>query len=118
MFRTQRGSLGFWKGLISGLAFVLVRAYDIDRGSVQPGLDVRRIILFYHLDAGAAVFGDLIDLGTFHFRIAQPLQCFQRVRRGQKSTAERYLSRYVSPQQLNSADVYAAHDEHDVVQRL
>jgi hypothetical protein len=24
----------------------------------------------------------------------------------------------VSPQQLNSADVYAAHDEHDVVQRL
>ena len=42
MLRTLRRSLGFCKDLISGLAFVLVRTHDIDRGGVQPGLGVGR----------------------------------------------------------------------------
>ena len=27
---------------------------------------MRRIVFLDHLDAGAAVFGDLVDVGTFH----------------------------------------------------
>ena len=42
MLRTLRRSLGFCQGLISDFAFVLVRTHDVDRDSVQPGLDVGR----------------------------------------------------------------------------
>ena len=40
--------------------------HDIDRGSVKPRVNGRCVILFNHLHAGAAVLGDLIDVGTFH----------------------------------------------------
>ncbi len=40
--------------------------HDVDGGGIEVGLDVRRVIFFDHLDAGAAVFGDLVDVGTFH----------------------------------------------------
>ena len=41
-------------------------SHDVDRGGVKIRLDVRRVILLNHLDTGAAVFGDLVDVGTFH----------------------------------------------------
>src|SRR5580658_2640107 len=40
--------------------------HDVDRGGVKVGLDVRRVIFLDHLDAGPAVFGDLVDVGAFH----------------------------------------------------
>jgi hypothetical protein len=33
--------------------------HDVDRGGVETGLDVSRVVLLDHLDAGAAVFRDL-----------------------------------------------------------
>jgi hypothetical protein len=41
-------------------AFELMRSHDVDRGSIQAGFDVRRVIFFDHFDAGAAVLGDLV----------------------------------------------------------
>ena len=38
---------------------------DIDGGSVDACAEVDRIIFFDHFDAGAAVFSDLVDVGTF-----------------------------------------------------
>ena len=43
-----------------------LRSHDVDRGGGEIRLDVRRVILLDHLDAGAAVFGDLVDVGTSH----------------------------------------------------
>lgn len=46
--------------------FFRLRPHDVDRGVVQVRLDMRCVIFFDHLDAGAAVFGDLVDVGAFH----------------------------------------------------
>src|ERR1039458_2556688 len=40
--------------------------HDVDRGGIKVRLDVRRIVFLDHLDAGAAVFGDLVDVRAFH----------------------------------------------------
>ena len=40
--------------------------HDVDRGGVEVRLDVRRVIFLNHLDAGAAVFGDLVDVRALH----------------------------------------------------
>ena len=40
--------------------------HHIDRGGIKVGLDVRRVIFLDHLDAGAAVLGDLVDVGALH----------------------------------------------------
>ncbi|MEA3011603.1 MAG: hypothetical protein QOD42_148, partial [Sphingomonadales bacterium] len=42
------------------------RLAHIDRRGVEPVLDVRGAEVFDHLDAGAAVFGDLVDVGALH----------------------------------------------------
>jgi hypothetical protein len=42
------------------------RAHNIDRRGVERVLDVSRVEFLDHLDAGAAVLGDLIDVGPFH----------------------------------------------------
>ena len=39
---------------------------DVDDRGVERGLDVRGVEFFDHFDTGAAVFGDLIDVSTFH----------------------------------------------------
>ena len=39
---------------------------DIDRRRIKGALDVRRIEFLDHLDAGAAVLGDLVDVGTLY----------------------------------------------------
>ena len=55
--------------LCSSLAFAdLFRLWprDVDRGGVKVRLDVRRVIFLDHLDADAAVPGDLVDVGPFH----------------------------------------------------
>ena len=38
---------------------------DIDGGDVDGCAEVDRIIFFDHFDTGAAVFSDLVDVGTF-----------------------------------------------------
>lgn len=38
----------------------------VDDGSVQCGLDMRRVELLDHFDARAAVFGNSVDVCTFH----------------------------------------------------
>src|SRR5208282_4129408 len=66
-----------WLRLIrfSGFLFLLLhlarawcgpRAADIDRRRVERVLDVSGVEFLDHLDAGAAVLGDLIDVGAFH----------------------------------------------------
>jgi hypothetical protein len=58
-----------WSVLCSWLVFAYLFwlwPHDVDRGGVKVCLDVRRVIFLDHLDAGAAVFGDLVDVGTFH----------------------------------------------------
>src|SRR5712691_5159750 len=40
--------------------------HDVDGGGIELGLDMGGIVLLDHLDTGTAVFGDLIDVGTFH----------------------------------------------------
>src|ERR1019366_3963925 len=40
-------------------------SHDVDRCGVKVRLDVRRVIFLDHLDTGTAVFGDLVDIGTF-----------------------------------------------------
>ena len=55
--------------LCSGLVFdyfLGLWPHGIDRGGVKVGLDMRCVVFLDHLDAGAAVFGDLIDVGAFH----------------------------------------------------
>jgi hypothetical protein len=42
------------------------RPHFVDFGGVKICLDVRRVIFLDHFDTGAAVFGDLVDVGTFH----------------------------------------------------
>jgi len=39
--------------------FLWLLPHDVDDGDVEVGLDVGGVIFFDHLDAGAAVFGDL-----------------------------------------------------------
>lgn len=41
-------------------------ATDVHGGGVDHVFDVRRVIFFDHFDAGAAVFGDSVNVGTFH----------------------------------------------------
>src|SRR5258708_37026273 len=43
-----------------------LRPHDVDGGGVELGLDMGGVVFLDHLDAGAAVFGDLVDVGTFH----------------------------------------------------
>ncbi len=38
----------------------------IDRGDIEAGLDVGRVELLDHLDAGAAILGDLVDIRALH----------------------------------------------------
>jgi hypothetical protein len=52
-------------GLVFGYLFRL-RPHDVDRSGVKVRLDVGSVICLDHLDAGSAVFGDLVDVGTFH----------------------------------------------------
>jgi hypothetical protein len=66
LIRSLRPSLGFRVGFVSSFVFVLLGPHDVDRGGVKPGLDVRRVVFLDHLDAGAAVLGDLVDVGTLH----------------------------------------------------
>jgi hypothetical protein len=40
--------------------------HDVDRRCIKVRLDVRHLIFLDHLDAGTAVFGDLVDVGPFH----------------------------------------------------
>ena len=40
--------------------------HDVDGGGIELGLDMGGVVLLDHLDTGAAVFGDLVDVGTFH----------------------------------------------------
>jgi len=42
------------------------RLAAVDRCGVDARLDVRGVIFLDHLDAGAAVFGDLVDVRAFH----------------------------------------------------
>ena len=51
----------FWVCFFFGLG-----SHDVDRGGVEAGLDVRGIVFLDHLDAGAAVLGDLVDVRPFH----------------------------------------------------
>ena len=42
------------------------RSHFVDFSGVKTRLDVRRVIFLDHLDAGATVFRNLVDVGTFH----------------------------------------------------
>ncbi len=42
------------------------RTHNIDRRGVERILDVGSVEFFDHLDAGAAILGDLVDVGAFH----------------------------------------------------
>lgn len=55
----------FW---VPGRLFLLLWfwLHDIDRGGIQVCLDVRRVVFLDHLDAGAAVLGDLVNIRSFH----------------------------------------------------
>jgi hypothetical protein len=64
LIRRQQRYLGFRACFASGFGFVPVRTHDADGNSVEPGFDVCRVVLFDHLDAGATVLRDLIDIGT------------------------------------------------------
>lgn len=44
----------------------LFSAAHIDRRSIKHVLDVRRVVFLDHLDAGATVFRNLIDVGPLH----------------------------------------------------
>src|SRR5271157_1289037 len=58
-----------WAILYSSLAFAdlfWLWPHDVDRGGVKVRLDVRRVISLDHLDAGAAVLRNLVDVGPFH----------------------------------------------------
>jgi len=49
------------------LAFlVFLGPHDINCSGVERSLDVRRIVFLDHLDARAAIFGDLVDVGALH----------------------------------------------------
>ena len=43
-----------------------LRPHDVDGGGVELGLDMGCVVFLDHLDAGAAVFCDLIDVRAFH----------------------------------------------------
>src|ERR1700730_8671736 len=49
-----------------GLATRRPLAPHVDGGRIEGGLDVRRIEFLDHLDTGAAVLGDLVDVRAFH----------------------------------------------------
>lgn len=59
------GILAFGFRFSGGFSFGL-RTHDIDRAGVYAVLDVARIEVLDHLDAGPAVVGDLIDVRAFH----------------------------------------------------
>ena len=68
------------------MIFLLLRPHDIDCSGIQRCFDVRRIVLFDHLDTGAAVLSDLVDVGTLHQ--AQADVCMpQAVRRARLALA-------------------------------
>ena len=56
----------FGRGCIARFASALVRLHDVDRGSVQRCLDVRRVVFLDHLHTRAAVLSDLVDVGALH----------------------------------------------------
>jgi hypothetical protein len=62
-FLVQPRSIGTFGGFVRLFCF---RPHDVDRGGIKVRLDVRRIVFLNHLDAGAAVFGDLVDVRAFH----------------------------------------------------
>jgi hypothetical protein len=49
-------------------AFVLLGTLtaNIDGGSIEGGAEMNGIVFFDHLDAGAAVFGNLADVCALH----------------------------------------------------
>jgi hypothetical protein len=49
-----------------GLFLFQPRSHFVDFCGVKIRLDVRRVIFLDHLDAGAAIFCNLLDLGTLH----------------------------------------------------
>ncbi len=49
-------------GLVGAPGLVLAH---IDQGRIDHIFEVRRVVLLDHLDTGAAVFGDLIDISAF-----------------------------------------------------
>jgi hypothetical protein len=50
----------------AGFVSFSVSAPDVDRDGIELRLDMCRVILFDHLDTGAVVFRDLVDVGPFH----------------------------------------------------
>ena len=48
------------------LEAVHLRPSDVYGGCIKGILDVRRIELLYHFNRGTTVFGDLINICTFH----------------------------------------------------
>src|SRR5271157_442851 len=68
LYTSVTGNLRSRQVLIFRLVFVSfwLWPHDVDRGGVKLRLNMRRVILLDHLDAGAAVFGDLVDVGAFH----------------------------------------------------
>ncbi len=65
---TSASCVTSWSILSFRLVLFLFRfwPHDVDGGGVKIGLDVRGVVFLDHLDAGAAVFGDLVDVGAFH----------------------------------------------------
>jgi hypothetical protein len=39
--------------------------HDVDRGRIDPSVQMRSIVFLYHLDTGPAVLGDLVNVGAF-----------------------------------------------------
>jgi hypothetical protein len=58
-----------FRGLLRMRSFSLagrLRTEDIDSGCIKRVFDMSRVEPFDHLDAGAAILGDLVNVGTFH----------------------------------------------------
>ena len=64
---TSVSGIGSAGGTVGGfLRLLWFGPHDVDRGGVKIRLDMRRIVFLDYLDAGAAVFGDLVDVRAFH----------------------------------------------------
>jgi len=57
---------GFLPGFVSSLGLFLlwICSHFVDRRGVKLGLEVHCVILLNHPDAGAAILGDLVDVGA------------------------------------------------------
>ena|ERR1700733_569916 len=51
---------------VTSYTLIWLGPHDVDGGGVKIGLDVRCIVFLDHLDAGAAVLGDLVDIRALH----------------------------------------------------